>query len=183
MGLMSFLTGGGLKATGKLVETVGGVFNPNAEANSKRQAKYQEKALGQYAAEFHNRNNRNWFDSFADGLNRLVRPVIAISVFTVLPLTMIYPEHMAVALSALVLLPAGYWAMMTIVMSFFFGGRMQIKAHEMQKDLQATIDRAPQVINTFHKLKHELTPGAASGGEVNLKSKNAAIEEWKSNQS
>ena len=180
MGLMSFLTGGGLKATGKIVETVAGVFNPNSEASSKRDAVYKEKALNQYAAEFG--HGKTWFDSFADGLNRLIRPVIALSVFAVLPITMIYPEHMAVALSALVLLPAGYWAMMSIVMTFFFGGRMQIKAQEMRKDLQATADRAPQVIETIRKLKTELSPNAAADGEVKLRAKNAAIDDWKATQ-
>ena len=92
---------------------------------------------------------------------------------------MIFPEHMAVALAALVLLPAGYWAMMSIVMTFFFGGRTQIKAQEMRKDLQATADRAPQVIDTIRKLKTELTPNAAADGEVDLKGKNAAVEAFK----
>ena len=45
---------------------------------------------------------------------------------------MIWPEGAAVAFAALALLPAGYWALVTVIIGFYFGGRMQLKAQDFQ---------------------------------------------------
>ena len=81
-----------------------------------------------------------------DGLNRLVRPVITFGLLGILPAVVIWPEGAAVAFAALALLPAGYWALVTVIIGFYFGGRMQLKAQDFQKSVQSAADRAPEVI-------------------------------------
>ena len=104
------------------------VFRPNAEANAQRVADYKTAALHQYAAEFHSRTNRTWIDSVADGLNRLIRPIVTLLMLYPLYATVQNPELMARVWTALATLPDGYWAVAGIVLSFYFGGRMQMKA-------------------------------------------------------
>ena len=188
MGFLNFLFGGGAKQIGTVVEQVGGVFQPNAERNAARAHEHTSAAMAQYAAEYHPRVGRTWFDSFVDGLNRLVRPVITLSILGVLPSVMIWPEKMVVAFSTLALLPAGYWAGMTIIMGFYFGGRMQMKAKEFERSVQAAVQRAPEVIENMRRLRDHLTPGAAHDNSPDIAldtsadlpaGGNKAVDEWR----
>lgn len=122
--ILGFLFGGGNNAVKETIE----VFRPNAEANAQRVADYKTAALHQYAAEFHARSNRNWIDSLADGLNRLIRPVVTIMVLFPIYATVHDPESMAKVWQSLATLPDFYWGIVGLVLSFYFGGRMQTKA-------------------------------------------------------
>ncbi len=124
MGILNFLFGGGRNVVTETIE----VFRPNEENSAQRAADHATAALNQYATEFHHRENRNWLDALADGLNRLVRPVVTIGLLYPIPATVGNPERMASVWSALATLPPGYWAIVGIVLPFYFGGRMQMKA-------------------------------------------------------
>lgn len=185
--LFSSLFGGGRNV---IAETAG-VFRENAEAGAVRSAEYNQAALAQYAAEYAPRNNRTWFDSLVDGLNRLVRPVITLSVLGVIPATMMWPEEMAVAFAALALLPAGYWALVSIITSFYYGGRMQIKAQDFTKSINDAVARAPLMIENMRRLRNELTPGEAEDDSDDMAvelstpepdTENRAISEWREEQ-
>lgn len=187
MGLAKLLFGGGVTQIANGVKAVAGVFSPNAEASDKRDASYNTAALAQYAAEFHARQNRTWFDSLVDGLNRLVRPVTTIGVLCVIPATIIYPEQTSVAFAALALLPAGYWAIVGVIVSFYYGGRMQIKSQEFEKSITNAVARAPQVIKNIEKLRDHLSPGEAKDGSTDVAleisgklpvDNNPAINDW-----
>lgn len=183
--LAGFFFGGGRNVIAQTAE----VFRPNAEAASQRGHEYNSAALAQYAAEFHARSNRTWFDSLVDGLNRLVRPVITITLLGVIPVTMAWPEHMAVALASLALLPAGYWALVSLITSFYYGGRMQLKSHEFHQSVAEAVARAPQVIENIENLRelfHD-SPGVAdTGTDADLaqdttsaaRFSNAAVIDW-----
>ena len=160
MGLMSWLFGGGAKQTADAVEQVAEVFRPNAEASDFRSHAYDEAVLPQYAAEFAY-PRRGWFDGLVDGLNRLVRPMITFVLLGILPAVVIWPEGAAIAFAALALLPAGYWALVTVIIGFYFGGRMQLKSQDFQKSVQSAVDRAPQVIANMKRTSSHLTPGVA----------------------
>lgn len=110
-----------------LLETVE-VFRPNAERSEQRIADQSAAAMAQYAAEFHARVHRTWIDAFADGLNRLVRPVVTLGLLYPIPATVLAPDKMGKVWLAIATLPAGYWAVIGIVLPFYFGGRMQVKA-------------------------------------------------------
>lgn len=183
--LFGLFLGGGRNV---IVETAE-VFRPNAEAASQRSHEYNAAALEQYAAEFHARANRTWFDSLVDGLNRMVRPVITLTLLGVIPVTMAWPEHMAVALASLALLPTGYWALVSLVTSFYYGGRMQLKSHEFHQSVAEAVARAPQVIENIQQLRklfHD-SPGVAdTGTDADLANdatqtsrfSNAAVDDW-----
>ena len=186
MGLMSWILGGGAKQAAAAVGQVAGVFKPNAEASEARGHAYDGAALGQYAAEFaHPR--RGWFDGLVDGLNRLVRPVITFGLLGILPAVVIWPEGAAIAFAALALLPAGYWALVTVIIGFYFGGRMQLKAQDFQKSVQQAADRAPEVIANIKRLRTALSPNEAVYDDPELalelaqgfaEGENAAIVAW-----
>jgi len=122
--LFAFLFGGNRNV---VVETAE-VFRENAEAGAQREADYRQAALTQYGQEFHRRNNRTWLDAFADALNRLIRPVLTIAALYPLVATVRDPETMSRVWNALATLPNGYWALLGIIIPFYFGGRMQTKA-------------------------------------------------------
>ena len=185
MGLMSWILGGGAKQAAAAVGQVAGVFKPNAEASEARGHAYDGAALGQYAAEFaHPR--RGWFDGLVDGLNRLVRPVITFGLLGILLAVVIWPEGAAIAFAALALLPAGCWALVTVIIGFYFGGRMQLKAQDFQKSVQSAADRAPEVIANIKRLRTALSPNEAADDDPELAlelaqglgSDNPALRDW-----
>lgn len=114
------------------------VFTENAEKKGGRShverladMDYDSAVLEQFSKEFHQRNNRNRWDAFVDGLNRLPRPMITIAILSFFILTPIYPEKFLEIAQAYQLMPNGYWALLSIIISFYFGGRMQIKSQDM----------------------------------------------------
>lgn len=111
-----------------VVKQTAEVFRENAENAADRAARHATAALAQYASEFHNRDNRTWLDAFADGMNRMVRPLVTIGIFLPIPATVWAPQTMAEVWTAMATLPAGYWAVVGIILPFYFGGRMQMKA-------------------------------------------------------
>ena len=188
MGVMSWLFGGGVKQVSTAVAQLSGVVRPHGEASAARDHDYSTQALGQYAAEYQDRRNRTGFDSLVDGINRLVRPIITLSVLGIIPAVMIWPEELAMAFSALALLPTGYWALLSIIVGFYFGGRMQLKSQDFARSVKDAVARAPQVIETMDRLRDHLTPGEAadeSGDEAQetsadlSTSENAAVAAWR----
>lgn len=188
MGLMSWLVGGGARAVGNTVEQVHDTFRPNAEKSAQRASDYNQAALAQYAAEFHARANRTWFDSLVDGLNRLARPLITMSVLGMLPAAMFFPEDTAVAIQAIQLLPTGYWALLSVIIGFYYGGRMQIKSHDFQKSITEAVARAPQVIDNMKRLRDHLSPEEAADDDPEVAqavsgalpvTNNKAVQDWR----
>lgn len=191
MGLINWLFGGGARQFGNVVEQVGGVFRPNAEASAERSHEYKSAALAQYAAEFHQRSNRTWFDSMVDGLNRLARPIITVAVLGIIPAVMIRPAEAAIAFSALALLPTGYWALVSIIIGFYYGGRMQIKAQDFERSVVEAVARAPDVIDNIERLRDHLSPDQAADDdpEVALEiagdlpiTDNVAVADWRKSE-
>ncbi|HEY6897445.1 MAG TPA: 3TM-type holin, partial [Rhodocyclaceae bacterium] len=97
--------------------------------------------------EFTNRENRNWVDSLADGFNRLVRPLIASTVIFVFVLAYVNPEYFARVTLALSSIPNGYWALLSVIIGFYFGGRMQIKSQDFEFR-QSQVDAVKALIET-----------------------------------
>lgn len=114
------------------------VFTENKE-NKGQRAHLQEIAdvdrdravLGQFASEFHDRSNRTWWDSFVDGLNRLPRPLLTIVVIAFFVLAPLDPPRFLEIAKAYELIPPGYWALLSVIIGFYFGGRMQLKSQDM----------------------------------------------------
>ena len=114
------------------------VFKPNAESEARRghaerlALSAQDLAsLEQFAAGFQPRTNRTWWDSFIDGLNRVPRPLITLGVLAFFVLAPIDPLRFAQIARAYELMPDGFWALLSIIVAFYFGGRMQLKRQDM----------------------------------------------------
>ncbi len=87
--------------------------------------------LEQFSAEFYARSNRTWWDSFVDGLNRLPRPVLTIAVVGFFVLAPLDPDRFLLIAKAYEAMPTGYWALLSVIIGFYFGGRMQVKQADM----------------------------------------------------
>jgi hypothetical protein len=87
--------------------------------------------MAQFAAEFMEKKNRTWWDSFVDGLNRAVRPLITFGILAFFIIAPLDPERFLLIAESYSLMPNGYWALLSVIISFYFGGRMQIKAQDM----------------------------------------------------
>jgi hypothetical protein len=186
MGLILWVLGGGAKQAAAAVGQMAWVFKPNAEASETRGHTYDRAALAQCTAKFaHPR--RGWFDGLVDGLNRLVRPATTFGLLGILPAVVIWPEGATIAFAALALLPAGYWALVTVIIGFYFCGRMQLKAQNFQKFVQSAADRAPEVIANIKRLRTALSLSEAAENSLELalelalglpQAENAAVRDW-----
>jgi Holin of 3TMs, for gene-transfer release len=114
------------------------VFKPNAGSEAQRghaerlALSAQDLAsLQQFAAEFQPRAKSTWWDSFIDGLNRLPRPLITLSVGAFFVLAPLDPLRFAQVARAYELMPDGFWALLSIIVAFYFGGRMRLKRQDV----------------------------------------------------
>lgn len=140
------------------------VFKENKE--NKGQRKFEiEKAiisqdmasLQQFSSEFHQRKNRSWWDSFIDGLNRLPRPLISIAVLSFFVIAPLYPQKFLEIAKAYELMPPGYWGLLSVIISFYFGGRMQLKSQDMylKKDAVTAAKELIAMKKEFRKLEFD----------------------------
>jgi hypothetical protein len=160
------------EAIGNTVEKVAGVFTTNAEKDAQRSADEQMALLKAYQAEFNARENRNWLDSLADGFNRLIRPFIVTIIICIFLIAYISPERFATITLALGSVPDGYWALLSIIIAFYFGGRMQLKSQDFKfKTSQAEAVKA--LIETkkeFRKLEMDSDEPDKVAGDTLAKS-------------
>ena len=168
------------------------VFKPNEEKKSER--RHEEvmadidrdlASLQQFSAEFHDRKNRTWWDSFVDGLNRLPRPLLTIGIVSMFVLAPVDPERFLLIAKAYELMPDGYWMLLSIIVSFYFGGRMQIKAQDMSVKKNAVKAAQELVVmkKEFRKLeeKNESMESKTFDNAVQsgiTKRENKVITEW-----
>ena len=143
------------------------IFRENSEAKGQR--KHEEEmadisrdlaSLQQFSSEFHERKQRTFWDSFVDGLNRLPRPILTISILSFFFLAPINPERFLIIAQSYTLMPNGYWALLSVIIGFYFGGRMQIKAQDMalKKDAVKAAKELVVMRKEFRKLEVEEEP-------------------------
>ncbi len=114
------------------------MFKPNAEMSAERDhvermalSEQDMASLQQFAAEFHDRAGRTWWDSLVDGLNRLPRPLITLGILAFFVLAPLAPVKFLEVAKAYQIMPDGFWALLSVVIAFYFGGRMQFKRQDM----------------------------------------------------
>lgn len=195
MGLMQLITvlfGGARNRPLEIIEAL----RPNAEALSQRGNDLDAATLAQLTAEFA-RPSRTWFDSIIDGLNRLPRPVITLGMIYVLVLAVHDPIRAAEVFTALAIIPSALWVLMSIVVTFFFGGRMQALDQDFNRDLAGAATALPGIMDQLSELQAlrapvEMaadTPLSADTGpdadatiEVVRPSENPALQAWLEDQ-
>lgn len=142
-------------------------------------------SLAQFSAEFHQREKRSWWDSFVDGLNRLPRPLLTIAILAFFVLAPLNPTKFLEIAKAYELMPAGYWALLSIIIGFYFGGRMQIKAQDMTikknavqaaKELVAMKKEFRQLEDTQEDVASKVFDAAVQAGQ--RMPKNEVVAAW-----
>lgn len=142
-------------------------------------------SLGQFSAEFHARENRSWWDSLVDGLNRLPRPLITIAILSFFVLAPLDPPRFIEIAKAYELMPPGYWALLSVIIGFYFGGRMQLKAQDfnVKKDAVNAAKELVKIRKEFRQLDDDLESveskifDAAKTSSTRV-IKNQVIEKW-----
>ncbi len=114
------------------------VFKPNAEKEAARQhverlslGEQDLASLQQFAAEFQSKRTSTAWDSFIDGLNRLPRPLITLGILGLFVLAPADPIRFLEIARAYQIMPDGFWALLSIIIAFYFGGRMQLTRQQM----------------------------------------------------
>ena len=123
-----------------------------------------------------------------DGLNRLPRPALALGTLGLFLAAMIDPLWFAARMQGIALVPEPLWWLLGVIVSFYFGARHQIKAQDFQREISATMLRAPEVIANLETIRglRDDSPGVADTGSdaslaeaVNRPESNPALEDWK----
>jgi hypothetical protein len=143
-------------------------------------------SLQQFNSEFYQRQNRSWWDSFVDGLNRLPRPLITIGVLSFFVLAPLNPAKFLEIAKAYELMPPGYWALISVIVGFYFGGRMQLKSQDMtiRKDALKAAKELTAMKKEFRELDIDSdTPEskiyeAATMADHSKKISNKVVAEW-----
>ena len=116
--VFDMLFGGGRN----LLRDTSNLLRPNPESADARASDLQAAALAQFAAEFR-QPQRSGFDRAMDGLNRLPRPLMALSVIGLFAFAIIDPVAFAARMTGLAAIPEPLWGLLGAVVSFYFGVR------------------------------------------------------------
>lgn len=183
MNPLKWIFGGGRNIIAETTE----IFRENAEAGAQREAAYAQAALAQHASEFQHAR-KGQFDRFVDGLNRLPRPMMVVATFLLFASAMFDPIWFAERMQGLALVPEPLWWLAGTIVTFYFGGRFQVKSQEFQRFAAQATAAVPQVIDNITRLRtlrHD-SPGIADTGkdaklsvEVVEPSGNAALDVYR----
>lgn len=159
MSLLGF--GRTAQQVGGAVAQVAEVFTVNATKAEEAAAARYQAALQQAGAEFEVIGN-GWFDRFVNGLNRLPRPLLALSTIGLFAYAMAEPVGFSIRMQGLAFVPEPLWWLLGAVVSFYFGAR---ELHHFR----AYAPRVPALPQTKNP--------ANSATELDF---NAALEDWRS---
>jgi Holin of 3TMs, for gene-transfer release len=125
-----------VKGVGGAVTDVAHVWKEDAEAGAQRRhaetmavTEQDMATMQQFATEF-SAPRDGWWDSFINGLNRLPRPLITFGILSMFVIAPLWPERFVLIAQGWQLIPEGAWALLGIVIAFYFGGRMQLKSQD-----------------------------------------------------
>jgi Holin of 3TMs, for gene-transfer release len=190
-----------VKGVGGAVTDVAHVWKEDTEAGAQRRhaetmavTEQDTATLQQFATEFSARGS-GWWDSFINGLNRLPRPLITFGILSMFVIAPLWPERFVLIAQGWQLIPEGAWALLGVVIAFYFGGRMQLKSQDFaltKAQLEASRPiiamrrepPAPAEEDREHRhlptdgaeRKQPLPDGRASGATA---VSNRVIEEWR----
>jgi len=124
------------KGVGGAVTDVAHVWKEDAEAGAQRRhaetmavTEQNMATLQQFAKDFSASHGGRW-DSFVNGLNRLPRPLITFGILSMFVIAPLWPERFFLIAQGWQLIPEGAWALLGVVIAFYFGGRMQLKSQD-----------------------------------------------------
>lgn len=116
--MLKWLLGGGLNAINGIL----GRFFPDKDAKEQNAHDEQVAFRHQVAAEAANAPTGK-FNSFVDGVNRLVRPFFTYGIVGLFIWAVCDPVGFSAVMAALALIPDPLWAILGTIVIFWFGGR------------------------------------------------------------
>ncbi len=128
MSFWNFMTGGASGVIKGVNSLVGTVFGDKRQIETNIHSEQSDAMKAMAAENMQIRENRTWFDSLIDGLNRLPRPVIAFLVIGVFVYAPYDPIHFAIIMQSYSATPEWLAYLLMQVVLLFFGGRMLEKA-------------------------------------------------------
>lgn len=131
----------GVKAVDGVVKTIFGSKHQRDMSAAQADMASQQ----QFASEFQYRGDRTWFDSLIDGVNRLVRPVLVFTVFTMFPMAYYNPQEFAILMSSLSLIPEPVWTLFFLIVGFYLPSRMIEKVNAKKAAGGITQQQAKEV--------------------------------------
>ena len=175
MGVMGKILGAGRAARG-LGEAVGGVaevFVGNRAARDAMAGQLATTAVEQFGAEFA-RAGASRFDGFVNGLNRLPRPLLALSTLGLFGYAMAEPNGFGTRMQSLALVPDPLWWLLGAIVSFYFGAR---ELHHQRTRSALTL--ATSLVAPAETPRPVATLAAAVIPAAIDPDHNAAVEEWR----
>ena len=130
------------------------------------------------------RVNATAWDRFIDGFNRLPRPLLTVAILGFFLVAPLYPDAFLKVAAAYAKMPHGFWALLSVVVGFYFTGRMQSKGHALRihEMLEAGLEKPgddrfddPDVPPMEVHYQAALVDGVR-------KKPNNAIDRWKKNR-
>lgn len=175
MSLFSRIFGGGVQQVADGVATVGRVFVGDKAARDTLNAKSFEVVHDQFAGEF-NRQDRGWFDAFVDGLNRLPRPILAMSTLFLFGYAMNDPVGFTARMQGLQHVPDPLWWLMGTIVAFYFGAR---ETHHARQFKAATRSEVQQTVKTIREIE-ALDDDGEVPSDAGPVTDNPALDAWRS---
>jgi len=172
MGMIGSILGrGAIQSVGAAVEAV-------AEARGGREATVAA-AIGAFGAEFA-RAGDSRFDGFVNGLNRLPRPLLALSTIGLFAYAMAAPAGFGTRMQSLALVPDPLWWLLGAIVSFYFGAR---ELHHQRSRTTRGLVAATDLLPAAAAAPDEAEPApvarfAAVPGAIDPEH-NAAVEDWR----
>ncbi|MFO1209549.1 MAG: holin family protein [Amaricoccus sp.] len=127
--------GGAVRQAGEAVSEVAGVFVGSEAEREAAASKQALAAVGEFGAEFA-LPAQGPFDGFVNGLNRLPRPLLALSTIGLFVYAMAAPAGFSVRMQGLALVPEPLWWLLGAIVSFYFGAR---ELHHQRMRQQVTL--------------------------------------------
>ncbi len=167
------------------------IFKRNAAAKTRRKPAPKPIAPGRTdtvkqpeATGFHAEASATKWGLFIDGFNRLPRPLLTVAILGFFLVAPLYPDAFLKVATAYAKMPHGFWALLSVVVGFYFSGRMQSKSHALRihETLEAVLEKTgdDKVDDPAAPLMEADYQAALAKGA--RKKPNNMIDRWKRNR-
>lgn len=178
------LISGAVEGVGRAVSSVAKVFVGDKSAREQMRGAENMATYGQFAAEFQVQN-RTWFDSLIDGINRIPRPAIVFLVIAYFVTAYADPIEFQKVNLALDTVPDDMWLVLSAIVGFYFVAREFQKSRDKKMALPPEqFDEHLRRMDELEKRKRDREPVIedeefqAAMEDTSKPLSNAAILEW-----
>ena len=164
---------GKVLGAGRAIGGVAEVFVGNRAQREAIAGELATAAVEQFGAEFA-RAGASRFDGFVNGLNRLPRPLLALSTLGLFGYAMAEPGGFGTRMQSLALVPEPLWWLLGAIVSFYFGAR---ELHHQRT--RGLIGLAAPAAPTPVAMAPQPPASLAAVPAAIDPEHNAAVEEWR----